>query len=152
MRAIRSAGLAGALGLAYALPWRGVWRPDARVITRIASASPAAAIWAGVFPLPDPRHDDNPFDVTLFAAPLAVALALWRAAPWSLRLCLAVNACAFALCVAPGESGLLTPTGWFQRVFAAIAFVPEAAAALWAMRRGEAGSASGNRSRVCLTN
>jgi hypothetical membrane protein len=37
-----------------------------------------SSFWAGIFPMPDPRHGANPFQFALFLMPFVLVVAFWR--------------------------------------------------------------------------
>jgi hypothetical membrane protein len=37
-----------------------------------------SSLWAGLFPMPDPRHAENPFAIGLFAMPFVALAAFWN--------------------------------------------------------------------------
>lgn len=128
-------GLAAALGFCLALPKLSVWRVTACLLALTVAVSALGSIWAGVYPLPDPRHGENPLGAALFALPVVVPLALWRAVGRLLRLCFAIDLAIYAAVFIGVSLNLLSPSmGWFQRLFAAVVFVPVAVAAVFALQ------------------
>ena len=100
------------------------------ILTTIALVSlGAGAIWAGVFPLPDPRHNPKLIGAGAFLLPLLFALCAvrWRDAP-TLRRYLWANLALFIVLV-PVMSGV-TPIdvvrfrGVLQRVAAGVLYLP----------------------------
>jgi hypothetical membrane protein len=85
------------------------------------------AIWAGVNPLPSPRHNSGPIGAGMFFVPLLFAIALWRRGG-ALRVYLLVNVALFVLLVPlmSGASGIdVNPfRGFLQRIAAAVLYVP----------------------------
>ncbi len=76
--------LGGAIGIASAA--RGVHGRRRRSLAAVAFCSLSAglaAIAAGCFPLPDPRHGGGPVGVGMFVAPFVVAVVHWRT--WQIR-------------------------------------------------------------------
>jgi hypothetical membrane protein len=135
------ATLAGAYGYARALP--AVARTP-RVIVGLVVVALAAAglagIQAGVFALPDPRHNPRWLGAGLFVMPLLLLLAVARmpragALRASLVLCLVLLVVQFPL-----RAGLLgleerTSMGLFQRLMALAVYVPIGVVAFFLFRR-----------------
>jgi hypothetical membrane protein len=87
-----------------------------------------SSVWAGTFPLPDPRHAENPMVIGLFLMPFIMAAALWKPSSLNLRIYLLANIFAFGL-LAAIMSGTIrvdqdTYGGLLQRILALIAFAP----------------------------
>jgi hypothetical membrane protein len=87
-----------------------------------------SSVWAGTFPLPDPRHAANPMAVGLFLMPFIMAAALWKPSSLNLKIYLVANMLVFGLLAAimsgtiPVNQGAYG--GLLQRILALIAFVP----------------------------
>ncbi len=115
-----------AYGLAAAPRWSPVPAVRARLTALAVASTGAAAIAAGVFPLPDPRHGGGPIGAGMFVIPLLMATLLWRAASPLVRGYLGLNLALFAGCAAM-LSGT-TPVdqvangGLLQRVLAVTVF------------------------------
>ncbi|WP_088285754.1 DUF998 domain-containing protein [Kineosporia sp. A_224] len=89
-----------AYGFAAAPRWSPVPAVRARLTALAVASTGAAAIAAGVFPLPDPRHGGGPIGAGMFVIPLLMATLLWRvASPWA-RAYLVLNLALFAGCAA----------------------------------------------------
>jgi len=89
----------------------------------------AGSIWAGLFPLPDPRHNPGPVGVGMFLMPLLFAVASWTVrGGWWLRWYLLANLIAFAtlIPIMSGTVGMDTREygGLLQRVAASVVFLP----------------------------
>jgi hypothetical membrane protein len=87
-----------------------------------------SSVWAGSFPLPDPRHAQNPMVIGLFLMPFIMAAALWKASSLNLKIYWLANIFAFGL-LAAIMSGTIrvdqdTYGGLLQRILALIAFAP----------------------------
>jgi hypothetical membrane protein len=88
------------------------------------------SLWAGIFPLPDPRHGGHPSLLfAMFALPFALTLVLWRlAVSWPLKayLIATIALLFFLFPFMSGMTGLDTHTyrGLLQRVFALTVFLP----------------------------
>lgn len=86
-------------------------------------------VWAGLFPMPDPRHSANPFAIGLFATPFLLPIALWRLPnPKTIKIYFLVNILLFGILVM-SKSGVMSlelfdHEGIFQRTFALVAFAP----------------------------
>lgn len=87
------------------------------------------SLWAGWFPMPDPRHGGHPvFMVAMLLLPLLIGASLWRRAGRGLRVYLVANLVLLAAMV-PIMSGLIATdraayAGLFQRVFTLAIFPP----------------------------
>ncbi|HET9906851.1 MAG TPA: hypothetical protein VFQ23_09425, partial [Anaerolineales bacterium] len=87
------------------------------------------SLWAGFFPLPDPRHAANPFAVGIFLFPILLLFALWKLSyATSIKIYLVItNLLFFGLIpVMSGASGIDTQgyQGLLQRVIALVFFLP----------------------------
>ena len=87
------------------------------------------SLWAGFFPMPDPRHDSNPFAVGIFLFPILLTFALWnRSNARSIKIYLiATNLLFIALIpIMSGVSGINTQgyEGLLQRIAVLVFFVP----------------------------
>ena len=87
------------------------------------------SLWAGFFPLPDPRHASNPFAVGIFLFPILLTFAVWKlshATPIKIYLII-TNLLFIALIpIMSGVSGITTQgyQGLLQRITALIFFMP----------------------------
>lgn len=102
----------------------------------------AAGIWAGMHPLPDPRHNPGWIGVGMFFLPLLFLLATWRDRP--LRVYLIANLVLFAI-LAPVMGGataipLDSYRGILQRVAALVMYVPIGVVAGFLISRSRGGS------------
>jgi hypothetical protein len=131
-----------AYGFARALPRAGSPRFVAWLTALAVVSLGVAAIWAGSHPLPSARHNPGALGAGAFVLPVLLAAALWRSSG-AVRVYLLINAALFFV-LAP-VMGNKTPIdvgqyyGLFQRIAAAVIYVPVgvAAAALLRMRRAE---------------
>lgn len=105
----------------------------------------AGAIWAGMHPLPDPRHNPKAIGIGAFLLPLLFAIAVfrWRGAK-GLKTYLFANIGLFVLLI-PVMSGAIgidiNPyRGALQRVAAAVLYVPVAVMSASLLRRRPATS------------
>ncbi len=130
-------GLIGAFGLWHGLRARGSGVRSAGVLAFAVALAAASSIWAGMFPLPDPMHGQNPLTVGLFVMPFVALFTLWQRAGRALRLYLLLNILCFAALayVLSGTAGIpIGPIqGLTQRAFALVAFGPIGVAA-WLLR------------------
>ena len=98
-------------------------------------------IWAGVFPLPDPRHGGHPaFVLGMLLLPLLLTLAIWNKSRSRLLKCYFLVTLFLLLGMVPimsGASGLDTSAcrGLVQRVFTLAIFPPISVAAAVLVRR-----------------
>jgi hypothetical membrane protein len=97
------------------------------ILTFVALLSAGVgALWAGLFPLPDPRHNSGPLGAGAFVLPLLFALSLRRVRP--LHIYLWTNVVLFAVMV-PVMGGMTSLPlesfrGALQRVAAAVIYMP----------------------------
>lgn len=134
------AGLVAAVGLFRALARLGT-HPLLLWPTSVAVAvAGLASLWAGYYPLPDPRHGGHPaFLIAFLLIPFLLAADLWKSGPAALKVYLAANLLLLVAMV-PIVSGM---TGWdthtyrgiLQRVFALTVFPPIGVAAYVLARR-----------------
>jgi hypothetical membrane protein len=87
------------------------------------------SLWAGSYPMPDPRHGGHPaFLVALLALPFLFAITLWRRGHPALKAYLVANLALLAAVfpIIGGMAGVDTHEyrGIIQRVFALTVFVP----------------------------
>lgn len=134
------AGLIGALGILRGLRALRV-APALAWLTALAVTSiGAAAIWAGLFPLPNPRHNPGLLNAGMFVAPVLLLAALWRPAPRSLRIYLAINLVLFLslVPVVSGAAGIETQGlgGLLQRLITIVVFVPLGVVSTFLLRAG----------------
>ena len=99
-------------------------------LTSLAVAtSGLSSLWAGYFPLPDPRHVVHPaFLIAILSLPPLLAAALWRQGHVALKSYLVANLILLGVMfpIMSGMSGLDTHIyrGLFQRTFALTVFLP----------------------------
>jgi hypothetical membrane protein len=104
-----------------------------------------SSVWAGIFPLPDPRHAANLMVIGLFLMPFIMAAALWQPSSLNLKIYLAANILAFGLLAAimsgtiPVDQGAYG--GLLQRILALIAFAPIGVGAAFLLARVQVSSA-----------
>ena len=98
------------------------------------------SLWAGLFPMPDPRHGDNPFAVGIFLFPLLLTFTLWnhRNARLIKIYLIITNLLFIALVpIMSGVSGINTQgyQGLLQRIAALVFFVPISVGAYFLIQR-----------------
>jgi hypothetical membrane protein len=133
-------GLFAAVGLTRHMRRVGVPRWLAYVVGACCVSLGLAAIWAGSFPMPDPRHNPGALGAGMFLMPWVMLLAFFfvqRAN--AMRVYLIANALGFIACavVMSGNSSvdLNQYGGLFQKIIAVIAFVPVGAAGVFFLRK-----------------
>ncbi len=134
------ASLLSAPGFVVGLTGAGGRRVWAVACGLCVASTGAAAIWAGSFPMPDPRHNPGALGAGTFLAPIVLLLAVWRipGARW-LRVYLLVTLAVFAGLI-PIMSGM-TPVdlarfgGLMQRVGTLVLYFPPAVVAAYLLRR-----------------
>jgi hypothetical membrane protein len=123
------AGLIASVGFVRAFSRLGT-HPVLAWLTSISVAvSGLASLWAGCFPLPDPRHAGNPtFLFAILSLPPLLTVAMWRPGHVALNAYLVANLILLAVMIPimSGMSGLDTHTyrGLFQRIFTLTVFLP----------------------------
>ena len=116
------------------------------------AATGASSLWAGIFPMPDPRHGGHPsLLIAMIAVPFVLAAAIWRVvASRTLKGYFAATILLLLVMVPimSGMTGLDTHTyrGLFQRVFALTVFAPIGIGAYVLARRIHAGPSDLERS------
>jgi hypothetical membrane protein len=138
----------GAWALGVALPKHGVHRVVAWLVAACAVSTGLASIWAGTFPLPDPRHNPGAIGAGMFVMPFVCALAAWQFKGLRvLRVLLILNVVAFFVLAAFLSGAVSDMTGvdvrgfggLLQKLIAVVSFVPSgllAMAALCVSNRG----------------
>jgi hypothetical protein len=97
-------------------------------------------LWAGYFPIPDPRHAGHPaFILAMIILPIVLAAALWRGGGLALRRYFAATLLLLVAMI-PVMSGLVPVdrskyAGVLQRVYTLTVFPPVAVAACSLARR-----------------
>jgi hypothetical membrane protein len=135
-----TASLVASLGFLHAFRRLGV-PPILSGTTSLAVAlAGVKMLWAGFFPLPDPRHGGHPaFLVSMLALPPLLAAAMWRVGSGATRAYFLVNLVLFAVMspISSGAAGLDTHDyrGLLQRVFTLTIFPPIGVAAYTLIRR-----------------
>ena len=98
------------------------------------------SLWAGFFPLPDPRHGSNPFAVGIFLFPILLTFAVWklgRATPIKTYLIITNLLFVALIPIMSGVSGINTQgyQGLLQRITALLFFLPVSLGSYFLMRR-----------------
>ena len=119
----------GAFGVLRALRASGTPAVIAWLIFVAMISAGAGAIWAGSFPLPDPRHNPRWIGAGAFLLPLLFAGSLWKSQNGgTTRTYLVANAVMFLLLIPimAGVTGLPIQDyrGLMQRVAAAVLYLP----------------------------
>ncbi len=100
-----------------------------------------SSVWAGIFPMPDPRHGTNPFTVGIFVLPFFLMAALWSQATLALKRYFIFSMLVFfaMIPILSGISGLNTQGygGLLQRIIALTAFPPLGVCAAFLIKRLE---------------
>lgn len=123
------ATIIASLGFLFAFQHLGT-NPFLTWLTSIAiTLNGLGSLWAGFFPMPDPRHGSNPFTVGIFLFPILLTFALWNrsdARPIKIYLII-TNLLFLALIpIMSGVSGINTQgyQGLLQRIAVLVFFVP----------------------------
>ncbi len=134
-------GLLSAYGIGTGLQVAGATPWFAWLCAACSVSVGAAAIWAGLHPMPDPQHNPGALGIGMFLGPLALIAAFWRVHDGrAMRGYLWLTLLAFAA-LAPIMSGI-TPVdlnrygGLMQRIAALVLYLPPAVTAWWLMRAG----------------
>lgn len=122
------AAILASFGLLRGLKQAGTPRLLAWLVCLAVISTGAAAIWAGYYSLPDPRHNPRAIGAGAFLLPLLFAAALWKPARGSaVKIYLIANLLLF-IALIPVMSGALMPIdafrGILQRVAAAVLYLP----------------------------
>jgi len=93
-------------------------------------------LWAGTFPLPSPRHGQNPFQIAAVAAPVLVGVAMWTGVGVAVRVYFVATVLALAALMTnavPLDRQMYD--GLFQRLLALAVFPPVGVASYVLRRR-----------------
>ena len=98
------------------------------------------SLWAGFFPMPDPRHGSNPFAVGIFLFPILLTFSLWnRSNARSIKIYLIITNLLFIalIPIMSGVSGINTQgyQGLLQRIVVLVFFVPISVGAYFLKQR-----------------
>ncbi len=133
-------GLVSAYGIGAGLKASGANRWFALISAACTVSVGAAAIWAGLYPMPDPLHNPGAIGIGMFLGPLAMLAAFWSIhGGRGMRAYLVFTLVAFAA-LAPVMSGI-TPIdlnrygGLMQRIAALVLYVPPSVTAWWLLRQ-----------------
>lgn len=133
-------GLLSVYGVVSGLRAHGANRWFAWISGACVVSIAAAAIWAGLHPMPDPRHNPGAIGIGMFLSPLALFAAFWKVRDGrAMRRYLIFTLIAFAA-LAPVMSGI-TPIdlerygGLMQRIAALVLYVPPSVSAWWLLRK-----------------
>ncbi len=132
-------GLLSAYGIGTGLQAAGAKPWLAWISAACAVSIAAAAIWAGLHPMPDPQHNPGAIGIGMFLGPLALFAAFWNVRDGrAMRGYLVFTLIAFAA-LAPVMSGI-TPVdldrygGLMQRVAALVLYLPSSVVAWWLLQ------------------
>lgn len=133
----------GSAGLALSLPRLGVGRASTFALALCLASAGLSAVWAGLHPLPSPRHNPGLLSIGMFAAPLIALWAGWRMPPVrAMRIGLALNALAFVALVfvmsGKAHINLSGIGGGVQKLLALASFAPGAVIAALALGHANA--------------
>jgi hypothetical membrane protein len=103
----------------------GVGTPRALiwVTAAVVALSALMHLWAGVFPMPNPRHGQNPFQIAAMALPILIGAAVWKGVRAPVRVYFVATVLALAVLmmnVVPLDRQLYD--GLFQRLLALAVF------------------------------
>jgi hypothetical membrane protein len=133
-------GLLSAYGIGIGLKVSGAHHWFAWISAACVVSAAAAAIWAGLHPMPDPQHNPGAIGIGMFLGPVALFAAFWNIHDGrAMRRYLVFTLAAFAA-LAPVMSGI-TPIdldrygGLMQRIAALVLYVPPAVTAWWLLKR-----------------
>ncbi|HEX7150444.1 MAG TPA: DUF998 domain-containing protein [Thermoanaerobaculia bacterium] len=134
------ATMIAAFGITVALRRQNTPRVVAWLVGLAMLSMGAAAIWAGLFALPDPRHNPGAIGAGAFVLPALFALAAWKLREAQrLKIYLLANVLLFVLLipVMSGVSGIPIDQqrGVMQRVAASVLYLPVGVVAGWLLRR-----------------
>jgi hypothetical membrane protein len=147
-----AASLLASLGFLLAFRQLGVDRLFAWPTSLAVAMNGVQTLWAGYFPMPDPRHGGHPaFLVFTLALPVLLAASMWGRVDWRGRTFFVANLALLAAMVPVMSqmTGLDTHTyrGLVQRIFALAIFPPIGVASYLLIRRVTALQASGGEPR-----
>ncbi len=133
--------LVGSIGLLRALCRLGA-HPIVAWITLLAvAATGLSSLWAGIFPMPDPRHAGHPsFLIAMLAVPFVLTFALWRLGVSKAMKSYLVATIVLLLVMVPimmrmFDIDMHTYGGLAQRIFALTVFLPIGVGAFELARR-----------------
>ena len=133
------ATLIAAAGFFRALSQLGTNRVITWLTTLALVSSGLASIWAGTFPLPDPRHNPGPLGIGMFLLPALFLLATWKLDSRAMRIYLIANLLLMValIPVMSGKAGmdLASYAGLFQRIAASTLMIPVAVVAYFLLKR-----------------
>jgi hypothetical membrane protein len=124
------AALVGSIGLLRALRRLGAHPIVGWLALLVVAGTGLSSLWAGIFPMPDPRHGGHPsLLIAMLAVPFVLAFALWRLGVSGATNAYHVATIVLLLVMFPimmGMTGIDMHTygGLLQRIFALTVFVP----------------------------
>ena len=123
------ATIIASIGFLFALQHLGT-NPFLTWLTSIAiTLNGLGSLWAGFFPMPDPRHGSNPFTVGIFLFPILLTITLWKhSKAGAIKIYLIVTNLLFIglIPIMSGISGINTQgyQGLLQRIAVLVFFAP----------------------------
>lgn len=114
----------------------GSSRVIAWLMAVVIAVSALMDFWAGVFPMPNPRHGQNPFQIAAIAAPVLIGAVVWRGSGAAVRVYFVVSVVAIVALltnVFPIDRELYD--GLFQRLLALAVFPPVGVGSYVLLRR-----------------
>jgi hypothetical membrane protein len=143
------AALVGSIGVLRALRRLGAHSTVAWLTLFVVAGTGLSSLWAGIFPLPDPRHGGHPsLLIAMLAVPPVVSFALWRIGVSRAIKAYLIATMILLLVMVPIMMRMIdidmhSYAGLAQRVFALTVFVPIGLGAYELARR--IGAASSGR-------
>jgi hypothetical membrane protein len=124
------AALVGSIGLLRALRRLGGPPIVAWLSLLVVAGTGLSSLWAGIFPMPDPRHGGHPsLLIAMLAVPFVLSFALWRLGVSRAFMAYLIATIVLLLVMLPIMMRLIdvnmnTYGGLLQRIFALTVFVP----------------------------
>jgi len=140
------AAIVGSIGLLRALRRLGAHPIVAWLALLVVAGTGLSCLWAGIFPMPDPRHAGHPsFLIAMLAVPFVLSFALWRLGVSRGIKAYLVATIVLLLVMVPimmrmFDIDMHTYAGLAQRVFALTVFLPISVGAYELARRMGAAS------------
>ncbi len=149
------AALVGSIGLLRALRRLGAHPIVAWLTLLVVGGTGLSSLWAGIFPMPDPRHVGHPsLLIAMLAVPFVLSFALWRLGVSTAIKAYLVATIGLLLVMFPIMMRMIdihthSYGGLLQRIFALTVFVPISVGAYELARRiGDASSGIGTPDEV----
>jgi hypothetical membrane protein len=135
------AALIGSIGFLRTLRRLGAHPIVAWLTLLVVAVTGLASLWAGIFPMPDPRHGGQPaFLIAMLAVPFVLSFAMWRLGVSRAMKAYLLATIVLLLVMVPIMMEMIgidmhKYAGVLQRIFALTVFVPIAVAACELARR-----------------